>query len=55
MKYVIERIKEPSTWAGISVLAASFGINIAPELWTPTVQALTGIAGVAAVLMREGV
>lgn len=29
--YLIERIKEPSTWRGIILLLTAFGCNISPE------------------------
>ena len=29
MKFLLSRIKEPSTWAGLSMLAAAFGMPVA--------------------------
>jgi len=31
MKYLLDRLKEPSTWRGLAILATVFGININPE------------------------
>lgn len=31
MNKTINRFKEPSTWAGLGILAALFGANVAPE------------------------
>lgn len=53
MSTIINRFKEPSTWAGLGVLLGMFGVHIAPELWQPAIQGITGIAGAAAVLMGE--
>lgn len=53
MKALAQRMKEPSTWAGLSILAGLFGVNIAPEIMQPVIQAVTGIAGVAAVMLPE--
>jgi len=30
-QYIIERLKEPSTWRGIAMICAAFGIVISPE------------------------
>lgn len=51
MKKIIRRIKEPSTWAGIGVLAALFGVPV--EQYTAVAQAIAAVAGAAAVLMPE--
>ena len=49
----LNRLKEPSTWAGFAVLLSVFGLHVAPEALTPMVQAATGIAGTLAVFMGE--
>lgn len=53
MKAIAQRMKEPSTWAGLSILAGLFGVHLAPEVLAPVIQAVTGIAGVAAVMLPE--
>lgn len=35
-----QRLKEPSTWAGLSALAMMFGVSVDPQ----TLQALQGLA-----------
>lgn len=49
MQYIIERLKEASTWRGIFMLLTALGLNIAPELQDSILQtgvALVGVAGV---------
>lgn len=53
MQNFINRLKEPSTFAGLSVLLGLFGVQVAPELATGAVQTLTGLAALAAIFMRE--
>lgn len=48
---MLNRLREPSTMAGIAVLVGLFGLPAgAPELIT---QVLAGLAGLAAILMPE--
>ena len=58
MKNILNRIKEPSTWAGLASLAMLLGAN--PETTTQVVnaggsvaQAVGAVAGVLAIFMRE--
>lgn len=53
MKTIIQRFREPSTWAGVSVLLALFGVNV--EQAQAVAQVGAALAGAAAVFMREGV
>jgi len=54
IKMLADRLKEPSTWAGLSILLAVFGVHVAPEIMQPAIQGLTGIAATASVLLKEG-
>ena len=50
-EYVIERLKEASTWRGIIMLLTAAGIPIAPEMTNMIISigmALAGLIGVAA-------
>lgn len=50
-EYVIERLKEASTWRGIILLLTSAGIQIAPEIQSLVISigvALAGAIGVVA-------
>lgn len=50
MQYIIDRIKEPSTWAGVAVLLTAVGVETTAEE-----LALVGaaIAAVLSIIMRE--
>ena len=44
-QYLVERMKEPSTWRGIILLLTAAGVPIAPELQTVIISAGLGLAG----------
>lgn len=52
-KLIFDRLKEPSTMAGLSVLLGVFGVPHAPELMQGAGQIVVGIAGLLAVAMPE--
>jgi hypothetical protein len=48
--YVVERLKEPSTWRGIVLLLTALGVPIAPAMADTVVSiglAIAGFVGVA--------
>lgn len=49
--YVVNRLKEPSTMAGLSMLAVLFGAP--PGTVDVVLQAVAGVAAAAAVLMPD--
>ncbi len=51
MKYFIDRIREPSTWSGLGLLASMFGVPAGT--FGLVQQVVIGAAGLAAVLVRE--
>ncbi len=51
MGWIIERLKEPSTYAGFASLAAALGIS--GELYTTASAALVGVFGFVALILRE--
>lgn len=51
MQKIVTRLKEPSTWAGLSVLAALIGGNVAPEQIS---QIGGGIMALLAIFVPEG-
>lgn len=53
MAGLLDRFKEPSSWAGIGVLLGLFGVHIAPEGMTAIVTAITGLCGLAAFFLKE--
>lgn len=50
-KTIIKRLKEPSTWAGISALGLIFGLP--PGTVDLVGQIVAGVAGLAAIFMAE--
>lgn len=52
MDWLIERLKEPSTFAGFAGLALAVGVSM--PLYTAVSTAVAGVFGVLAVLKREG-
>jgi hypothetical protein len=53
-KSILNRFKEPSTWAGLAVLAGLFGVPLAPEQFQAVAQAGAAVAGGLAVFIPEG-
>lgn len=53
MAFLLSRLSEPSSWAGVAAIGAALGIPLAPDVLHPLIQVLTGAAGLAAVLLRE--
>lgn len=53
MSYLIERLKEPSSYAGFAALLGIVGVKFAPDQFQAIVTLLTAAAGVAAVFMKD--
>lgn len=51
MKWVLERLREPSTYAGLAGLALALGIN--DSTWAAISTAVAGAAGLVAVLLHD--
>jgi|TARA_R110000822_G_scaffold5593_5_gene23909 hypothetical protein len=51
VNFVVTRLKEPSTYAGLSGLALALGVS--GQLYAAASTALAGIAGLAAVILSE--
>ena len=52
-KKIIDRLKEPSSWAAIAIALGVFGIEASPEYLKVVTQAGTGVSALMAVLMSE--
>lgn len=50
MEYLIDRLKEPSTWAGLSVVLAMLGISVGEQ---ELAVIGSGIGAVLAIILRE--
>lgn len=53
-KYLLNRLKEPSTFAGLGLLLTVLGMPLNPELLGLLVQVVTGGAGLVAMLGKDG-
>jgi hypothetical protein len=51
VNFILTRLKEPSTYAGLSGLALAFGIS--SDLYTAASSAIAAIAGLVAVVLAE--
>jgi len=55
MKFVLDRLREPSTFAGVAAFLAGLGLfGLSENEWNQIFGAITSLAGVLAMLMREG-
>ena len=52
-KWILDRLKEKSTWAGILAVVAAAGVTLNPELKDAIVAAGVSIAGLVAVIVKE--
>ncbi|CAN7305848.1 hypothetical protein [Acidovorax delafieldii] len=53
MNYIINRLKEPSTWSGLGMLAVSLGLGIPPGAVEAVTQVGVGLAGLVSIFLRE--
>ena len=51
LDFVLSRLKEPSTFAGLSGIALAFGVS--NELYGAVSAAIAGVAGLVAVILAE--
>jgi hypothetical protein len=51
VSWLLNRLKEPSTYAGFSGIALAFGLS--GEEWSAVYTAVAGLAGLAAMLLSE--
>lgn len=54
MDFILTRLREPSTYAGIAAFLASFGLlNLTEADWNQVFGAVAAVAAAAAILLRE--
>ena len=54
MNVIFQRLKEPSTYAGIAAFLAGFGLlGLTEHDWNQILGAVAAIAGVAAIFLKE--
>jgi hypothetical protein len=51
VQFILARLKEPSTYAGLSGLAMAIGIST--DLYNAAAAAIAGVAGLIAVVLAE--
>jgi hypothetical protein len=54
LNWIVERAKEPSTYAGIGLVLASANVHIDPSLGASLVNFGMAAAGVASIVKSEG-
>ena len=55
MKYILDRLKEPSSWRGLVMIATAFGVSVNPELIDSIIAAGAGLAGVIGFVFKDKV
>lgn len=55
MKYILDRLKEPSSWRGIVMIATAFGVTLNPDLVSAIIAVGTGLAGVIGFVFKDKV
>jgi hypothetical protein len=53
LEYILARLREPSTWAGLASFLAAAGIALKPELWESLTAAGIALAGVGLVASKD--
>ncbi len=53
MSWLLQRLREPSTWRGLIWLLTALGISIRPELWEQITAVGMALAGLLGVALRE--
>ncbi len=53
LQFILDRAKEPSTYAGIATLLTAAGIHYTSDLFNAAVALAVAVAGLVAVLLPE--
>lgn len=53
MEWIIDRLKEPTTYAGIFAGLAALGVQVAPEMADAIISAGIGVVGLVLVILKE--
>ncbi len=53
LRFIVDRAKEPSSYAGLATMLTAAGIGYSPELFNAAVAVAVALAGLAAVLLPE--
>jgi PII-like signaling protein len=55
MDWILDRLKEASTWRGVTVLLGAIGIGVSPDLVAQIGLIVTAIIGAIEILRKEKV
>ena len=53
MQYILDRLKEPSSYAGIGALLALVGVNLDGQLLQAIAGVAAALAGLASIFIKE--
>lgn len=53
MNYLLDRLKEPSTWRGLTLLATTIGMKVSPEAADAVISTGLLIAGLIGVFTTD--
>jgi hypothetical protein len=53
MKYLLERLKEPSTWRGLTLLATTLGLQVSIEYTEAIISTGLLCAGIIGVITKD--
>jgi hypothetical protein len=53
LQFILDRAKEPSTYAGVATLLTAAGVPFSTDLFNAAVAVAVAIAGLVAVLLPE--
>jgi ATP-dependent Zn protease len=53
MKYIVDRLKEPSSYAGLGALLMLVGINLDGQLLQAIAGVAAALAGLASIFIKE--
>jgi sulfite exporter TauE/SafE len=53
MKYIVDRLKEPSSYAGLGALLALVGVNLDGQLLQAIAGVAAALAGLASIFIKE--
>ena len=55
MNYIVDRLKEPSSWRGLVMIATAFGVTVNPDLLPSIIAVGTGLAGFIGFVSKDKV
>jgi uncharacterized transporter YbjL len=53
LAFILARLREPSTWAGIAAFLAAAGVAVRPDLWEALTTAGIAMAGVGLAVSKD--